>query len=176
MNKILNVPKVIQKYDYDCGACALQSVLKFYGINKSNKKIIELLKIKPELGADIPKIVNVAKIYGINVVSKENMRISDLKRALDKKYIILVEIQIYKDENISWRKSNIYGHYCVVIGYDDKNLYLVDPLYKKRKQLSYKEMNERWHGFATVSKIYNHWGMICKGVPNFKTNDVEHFQ
>lgn len=164
MEKILKFPKVIQKYDYDCGASALQSVFKYYGIKESYKKILELLEIETESGADIPQIVKIAKEYNLDVEAKENMKILDLKKSINMENPILVEIQMQRDNDLSWRKSNKWGHYVVCIGYDENNLYFNDPLYERRRFLSFKEMNERWHGYATKKRIFNKWGMICRGV------------
>lgn len=176
---ILEFPEFRQVYSYDCGASALQSIIQYYGIDEQEGMVMKLLGITPEgNGADIPDLIRVAEFYGLDVISKEGLTIIDLVGAINEGYPVLVEIQAFPDDpyDLSWRDSNEFGHYCVAIGYDKYNLYFEDPLSTKRTYLSFKEMEQRWHGYGENDKIYYRWGMICKGVPSFKNNDVMHFE
>lgn len=182
--KLLEFPELRQTYDFDCGSCALHSILLYYGNNIDEGTILKMLKNiekKPEgadSGADIPDLIKIAEHYGIEVESRENMTIIDLVNAINSEWPILVEVQAYPDDpdELNWKEDDEYGHYCVVIGYDKENIYFEDPGSYKRTYMSFKEMDKRWHGYGEKDKIYNHWGMICKGIPNFKANDVEHFE
>jgi len=166
--KLLNIPTVIQSNDSDCGSCALQSILRFYEIKETHKKIKELLCLEPKHGADIPNIVAVAELYGLKVVSRTGLFIHNLIEAVDNGYPAMVEIQIKKRKDMDWRDSNNYGHYCVVKGYDSNRnkIFLKDPLQSDSRILSFEDMIERWHGYATNDIIYQRWAMIAKGRKN----------
>lgn len=100
-----------------------------------------------------------------------NHKVINIKYLEQKEDVYDITVEKYHNFALS---SGVFVHNC--IGYDKENIYFEDPASIKRTYMSFKEMNERWHGYGESDKIYNNWGMICKGVPNYKVNDVEHFE
>lgn len=172
----IDFPELRQSKFFDCGPTSLQAVLFYYGDDITSDEIVKALNYEGNTdGANISDLIKVAEFYGINVESKEDMNIIDLKNAIDKKWPVIIELQAYPDDDdLNWRDSNEWGHYVVVIGYDNDNIYFEDPLSIKRTFLSYKELLRRWHGYGESDKVFTNWGMICKGIPVFKSNDIEH--
>ncbi len=50
--KILDFPELVQTYDYDCGAKALQAVLAYYGIEKHEDVLMIAAKTNKEHGSN----------------------------------------------------------------------------------------------------------------------------
>lgn len=186
----LEIPEFRQTYTYDCGANAMQTVVNYYGIDYREEAIMKILNTTEENGTPIKNMIAGAKFYGIEVEAKENLKIIDLKNAIDNKWPIIIVLQAYGDssEDPDWTIKNDNGHYVTVIGYDDFKIYFEDPSSTKRTFLSYKELLERWHDVGAgygdnengaggpEEKLWTRWGMICKGTPLFKTNDLEHLE
>jgi len=183
--KILNYPEFRQVYTWDCGANALQTVLIYYGIDVREKTLMNQLGTTSEHGTPVINMVEIikgAEYYGLEAEDKDDMTIDDLKHAIDNGWPTIIAIQAYMDKDdqdehaIEYKNNWNEGHYVVVIGYDDKNIYFEDPSDTKRTFLSYDEFNDRWHDMDDDGKKYEHWGIICKGKPSFKSNAITYLE
>lgn len=105
-----------------CGPGVMKMVLGYYGIEKTEKELAKELKWNPVDGVTGQNIVKAARKYGLEAFIKDNSSIDDIRHyVLEKKIPVIVE-WFLEDE----------AHYCVVVGIDKRNIYLMDP-YKKYK-------------------------------------------
>jgi excisionase family DNA binding protein len=173
--KILEFPEFRQVFNYDCGASTLQAVLIYYGEDLREDRVLEVLGTNTAHGTPISDMIRGAAAFEIRYEERSNMTIEDLKKSIDESYPVIVDLQAWaSDENINWKETWSEGHYVTVIGYDNENIYFEDPGDPKRTFLSFQELDDRWHDEEDDGTKYEHWGMICKGVPKFRMNALRH--
>jgi len=144
---ILNFPSGRQTFGYDCGAKALQLVLAYYGIDVREDKLLEELQCT-EIGVLVKNMVEVARQYGLHVESKPETTLDEIKSHILKGHPVIVLIQAWADKDMTeeeWRQTNEFGHYVVVIGYEDGKLIFSDPSSFPRTWLTGNEFMVRWH-------------------------------
>lgn len=161
INNLIPVPLVRQATDYTCGASALQSVLGFYGENIREDVIAKAVGSDPENGTRFQRIAKYAKMKGYNVLVKTKMTLQNLKNYIDRKIPVIVLIQAWPDNHVNWVTDYDDGHYAVVIGYDSKNIYFMDPsTLGNYTYIPVQEFMNRWHDRESEDVILNHFGMV----------------
>lgn len=105
-------PKRIQMDGYSCGACAIWSLLRFHGIQKSFARIKRELRITPEGGTTFPKMIRVLRGAGLRVgLYDRGKRMRDLERWVARGPVI-----VHLDSN----------HVALAQRIDSKFVYLAD--------------------------------------------------
>lgn len=169
-NLLSGVPDIRQGANYSCGAAALQAVLRYWGIDIEEDKLIKLLKTSPEYGTNERDIVRVAKKMGLKAEFKDNITLEDLERSIHEGIPVIVDCQSWGStcSNKSWADDWRDGHYMVVIGIDEDNVYLEDPyILGSRGFIPRQEFVERWHNPGGTAPHYNekqyHLGIFIRG-------------
>lgn len=177
---LLTVPDVRQSTRYSCGASSLQAVLNYWGIDVSESDLMELLHTTPHIGTDPEDIVSVATSFGLSASLSQDLSIDDLKKSINLKIPVIIRAQAWSghEENgywvseipDNWEDTWKEGHYMVVIGVDNRNVYLEDPLLLgTRGKIPIDEFLTRWHdcqrkSLPGVQKIiYNRLGIFISG-------------
>jgi uncharacterized protein len=173
LHLLLTVPDVRQNTEYSCGASALQSVLAYWGIDVRESTLMKALRTDPENGTRPEEIVRAARDYGLRAEIKEGIGISDLRRAWQNGIPVIVDIQAWPDSSTTkpdWEKDWEDGHYVVVIGMDEFNIYVEDPsLLGTRGVISQSEFLKRWHDYEgeppynPKDRTYIHLGLFIEG-------------
>lgn len=158
--KLLDVPDIRQFNDYTCGSASLLAVLYFYGLYDDNEKqLTKELDTNSEEGTSLDKIQQISKKYGLTCKVQEDCEIEDLQKAINSGHPVILNFQAWSNNKIKdWKKDWKDGHYAVLIGIDDKKLYIRDPsLYNKVGILSIDEFKDRWHdvGEEKGKKLHN---------------------
>jgi uncharacterized protein YvpB len=83
---------------------------------------------------------------------------------------VIVLVQAWADRYLTaseWRRNFDDGHYVVVVGYDEQNLYFEDPASFHRTWLKKKEFLARWHDQdpATGEKLMQAGMVLLGGEP-----------
>ena len=130
-----------------CGPASLKMVLDYYGLNKSEKELAERCNVDSDLGADAKAIKNVAQELGFHVHIKNNSSFDDIAKWLKKDVPVIVDWFTrgrtdYTDADVS------DGHYSVVCGLDEENIYLQDPEIGGIRKLNRKDFMTVWFDFA----------------------------
>lgn len=175
-----SVPNVRQSTGYSCGAASLQAVLNYWGIDKPESILIQLLGTSPASGTAPEQIVAVASSLGLDASLSEDLEINDLKESVESGIPIIIAAQAWEgyDNNgvwvsitpENWEDIREDGHYMVVIGVDNRNVYLEDPsLLGTRGVIPIDEFISRWHYHPPCSDStrqrtgYHHLGIIIRG-------------
>lgn len=182
-SKILSsVPDVRQCTDYSCGASALQAILFYWGCEYREMTLVEMLHTSPENGTHPNDILRVAKELEFQVELKETLQIKDLEESIDQGIPVIICCQAWRDEEDKskpWKEVWESGHYMIVIGYDETQLYFEDPsLLGSRGIIPKAEFLDRWHDYEGDSPLddadrkYCQAGIFIKGkaiseVPRF---------
>jgi len=84
-----------------------------------------------------------------------------LEKAVDERNPPIICFQAYRDNtSVNWVTDFSDGHFNVVVGYDEKNLFFMDPWIEPHNATQHyryvpkKEFQDRWHNCA-ASHIYH---------------------
>lgn len=150
---ILKVPTGTQLYDYDCGAKCLQLVMQYYNVAVSYPGLLSRIPGCTEYGVSIDKIKNLARSYGFKAWSITNCSIDALEESINNRQPVIVLIQAWAHKNLKpnqWRNAGKgnrdYGHYAIVMGFDNDFIILRDPNIPRQIWMPVEEFLARWHG------------------------------
>lgn len=149
----MKIPMIRQGTDYTCGAAALQSVILYYYRNERGYQwlcentLSKDLNATEKNGTDYWEIVNLALTKGLHAEAKFNMTVDSLVDAINQKKLVICNIQAWADNPpVDYKTSYNSGHYVVAIGYDENNIYFMDPwTVGNYTYISRKELPARWH-------------------------------
>ncbi|TBR24538.1 M28 family peptidase [bacterium] len=127
----LAVPLVRQATSYSCGAAAVMAVLQYWGVYDGGES-----GLYPELGTtekdgtDPRSMAKVLAARGLESSWREGMTEADLEGHLARGETVILDIQAWteddptpEDYSDNWED----GHYVVLVGLDDTNVYVMDP-------------------------------------------------
>lgn len=165
------VPDTRQSTEYSCGAAALQAVLGYWGRDIGEGDLMELLNTNPDAGTYPDDIIRAAQELGLKAEYGENLTLADIEVSVRKEVPVMVDCQSWRSvsERIeSWADIWDDGHWMVVIGLDEKNVYFEDPyILGTRGFMPRQEFLERWHnprGFGPSDTVkQNHVGIFVQG-------------
>lgn len=130
-----------------CGPASLKILLSYYGIEKSEKELAKLCGTKKDLGTDDQGIKKAAESFGFKVRIKNNSSFKDIEKWLDKKVPVIVNW--FTRGRVDYTDSDVAdGHYSVVCGLDDNNIYLQDPETGKMRKLDKEDFMTVWFDFT----------------------------
>jgi ABC-type bacteriocin/lantibiotic exporter with double-glycine peptidase domain len=153
MDLILGVPSGTQLHDYDCGAKCLQLVMKYHSVAIPYHSLLSRVQGCKENGVSISKMKSLARSYGFKARSVVNCTVDALQECIGNRQPVIVLIQAWAHKNLKpndWRNmgkgSHDYGHYAIVMGFDNDFIVLRDPNVPKRIWMPKEEFLARWHG------------------------------
>jgi predicted double-glycine peptidase len=178
ISNLIRVPLSRQGHDYTCGVAALQSVLCYYGKEVREDTLAETLKSDIETGTDYRNIVEYALSEGFKADIQKEMNLEDLKQWIRHKKPVILLIQAWHgsdpvDNLTDWED----GHYVVAIGYDYKNIYLMDPsTLGNYTFIPIPEFLDRWHDQDPYTgEFLIHFGMVIeKGQPQYDFREIKY--
>lgn len=156
---LLPVPLVRQATDYTCGVSALQAVLQYYGVSYREDVLARTLKADPQKGTDCKEIRRFAESLGFTIEERTGMSLDDLRGLLDRRLPVIVLLQAWPDHPVDYASDWEDGHYAVAVGYDEANLYFMDPsTLGNYTYIPNARFVVRWHDRDDHS-VYEHYGM-----------------
>lgn len=147
-----SVPDIKQSTDYSCGVASLVGVLGYFGKDADEDDLLEEMDIDPEVGVAISEIIKAAESRGIKAIAVENSGLKQLEEALMKGYPTIILGQAWRLKRRfrsppPWNEEWDAGHYMIVIGMDETNIYFEDPwILGYRGYIPKNEFLNRWHG------------------------------
>jgi predicted double-glycine peptidase len=130
-----------------CGPASLKILLSYYGIEKLEKELVILCKTKKDLGTDDKGIKKAAEKLGFKVEIKNNSSFNDIGRWLNKGIPVIVNW--FTRGRTDYNDSDVAdGHYSVVMGLDDKFIYLQDPEIGRMRKLERDDFMTVWFDFT----------------------------
>jgi len=173
VENLIKIPMVRQPNDYSCGACCVQSILSYYGRELDQKTLEKDTNTSKEAGADHRDIIKCFKSKGLEVELQKGMLLSDLQLFIDEEVPVIVMIQAWAKNPTDLEKGWNNGHYVVVIGYDENNIYCMDPsVLGNYAYLKRDEFLKRWHDQDMDIKL-RQAGIIVKGVKMYDADRVK---
>lgn len=169
MVKTLYVPDTLQYSDFDCGAACVQGIIAYYGQDLNEIKLLKKLKTNKSDGTGSDHIIKFFENKGYKVEAR-SMDIEDLISFIKKKIPVIVLAQAWKNSKVRYRRTKASGHYLIVIGYDDKNLYFKDHAMFGKGYIPRKEFLKRWHAEDRKNEILTRYGIAVWGKKPFNYN------
>lgn len=160
--QLLPVPDTRQSVTYSCGAAALQAVLMYYGEEFIESELMQKLGTTDN-GTNPRDIVRVARAEGFNAELRENLTIADLEASVARGVPVIIAAQAWReDKDTPWKDRWEDGHYMVVIGTDQDNVYFEDPsILGSKGKIPRQEFMDRWHDVD--EKPYIQSGIFISG-------------
>lgn len=129
-----------------CGPASLKIVLKYYGVEATEKELAKIAGWNRDLGIDEEGIKKAVNLFGFKVKIKNNSNFKDIEKWLERKVPVIVSWftrgrKDYTDSDIA------DGHYSVVVGLDGKFIYLQDPEIGKIRKLERDDFMAVWFDF-----------------------------
>jgi predicted double-glycine peptidase len=184
--KKLDISHVKQTNTYNCGPAVLQVL----GVRMSLEKLEKLCKTTKRDGTLVKDLMVAAGELGYEVESKQDSVINDITAKIDEGTPVAVLFTHYRDplpgfvhlpnkllyawedtlQHNSLRHPILQkslrileeGHYSVVIGYNEKELILLDVETGKEKFTSKDDFEKMWYGEKVKSNRINRWMMTLK--------------
>ena len=165
----LPVPLISQSTSYSCGAAALMSVLLYFQVfDGPEAELHAPLAVTPEQGTHPDRIVKVAQRFGLQADKRDGLDLEDLRQELGSGALVILDIQAWPDgSRRRWQDHWEDGHYVVLVGMDDRNVYVMDPSVRGRYgYIPQPELLQRWHDYereAGRRRIYDRLGIVVRG-------------
>jgi predicted double-glycine peptidase len=174
VSHFIRVPLTRQSRDYTCGVAALQSVLYYYGEEFREDELVQKLQPTPEKGTKYTRMVSFAKSLNFHVEIFTGMTLTELQKWIDEKKPVIVAIQAWAEKPVNYVRDWDDGHYVVAIGYDQHNLYFMDPsILGHYAYLPTSEFINRWHD-RSEQIVLNQFGMIIsRGPPTYHYDEIK---
>jgi len=128
-----------------CGPASLKIVLKYYGLDVSEKKLAKLCGTT-SVGTTDRGIKRAAEFFGFKVKIKNNCSFKDIAYWLNKKVPVIVDWFTVGRPNA--KKAIVPdGHYSVVAGLDSQHIYLQDPELGEIRRIKKDDFLTVWFDF-----------------------------
>jgi predicted double-glycine peptidase len=181
--QFLPVPMVSQATPWTCGAAALMSALLYFGVfddpesrldaelaasDDPESRLDAELAASPELGVNPLRMAATARRYGVDAEVRTGLTLDDLAAELDRRAVVIVAIQAWPSHPVvDWSAAWDDGHYVVLVGIDDRRVYVMDPsLRTGYGYLPRGEFLQRWHDRDSVDGrevVYDRLGIVIRG-------------
>lgn len=119
-----------------CGPATLKMVLGYYGLNKTEEELAKITQTTPGEGMKVDNAKKALLELGFNVEIKDFASLDDIKGFIEKRLPVVVD----------WFSTDD-GHYSVVVGLDDHNIYLQDPELSEVRKMEKKTFKRVWFDF-----------------------------
>ena len=161
----LVVPTVRQSKNYTCGAASSVAVLRAFGQEATERGLAKEMKSDPTQGTLPAHIVKAMKARGLGAEAQTDLTFGKLREHLQRGALVIVAYQAWRDDvKTPWAQLWDDGHYSVVTGMDEANVYLMDPSQSDRGFVPRQEFEERWHDVDGHGTKLRSFGIIVDGV------------
>lgn len=129
-----------------CGPSTLKIIFDFYGLNIAEKKLAQLCGTNREFGTNVKKMEKVSKDFGFKFRIQDNSNFKEIEKWLKKGIPVIVDWftrgrNDYNDSDVA------DGHYSVVVGLDDKYIYVSDPEIGRVRKMEREKFLMVWFDF-----------------------------
>jgi predicted double-glycine peptidase len=153
---------VRQRVNYSCGDVAALALLRYWDApdyaSVTETDLYAPLHTTAQDGTDPQPIVDYLKtVRGLSAELRLGATVADLVAAIDHGEPPIVDLEAWKDESrtpdvAEWAADWDDGHYAVLVGYDDRDFYFMDPSTSDHyTYVPRGELEPRWHDVLTGS-------------------------
>ena len=149
MNKIMLDLKPFQETLHGgyCGPASLKILFSYYGVEKTEQELTQLCGVDKDLGTDDKTIKKVAEQLGFKVEIKNFADYDHIQTWLENGVPVIVDW--FTRGRSDYNDSEVAdGHYSVVMGLDDDNIYLQDPEIGGMRTIARDKFMSVWFDFT----------------------------
>jgi predicted double-glycine peptidase len=133
-------------HDNMCGPASLKIILSYFGVEKSEQELAELVG-KTNLGTNDTGIKFAAEALGFKVAINNESSFDDIQKWLDRGVPVIVNW--FTRGRADYTNSDVAdGHYSVVSGLDQNNIYLQDPEIGEERTINRNDFMKVWFDFT----------------------------
>jgi ABC-type bacteriocin/lantibiotic exporter with double-glycine peptidase domain len=173
MKKEIDIPNDRQFSYWDCGDAVVVIALARFGIEPNPESLIEELGSNEDWGTEPENIKQVLESYSLDVELKE-MTTKDVKNYIDQDIPVILDIQAWHfEDGTEYDYSDEWndGHYVTAYGYTEKGIKLKDPSSLANRELSWEELETRWHDVDREGNELHNIGIAYYGLPVTYSSD-----
>lgn len=163
-SNLIAVPLYRQETSYSCGPSSALALLRYWDWdhyhNVSERSLYAGMNTTTN-GTDPGPIAGyfnrVAHMYSMYQHGVEHVTLLSIQNAIDKGQPPIVDFQAWTNNlnNVTWRNDWQDGHFNVVVGYDEKRLFFMDPSTDHTyAYVDKKDFLERWHDVDGVHNTH----------------------
>lgn len=119
-----------------CGPASLKIILDYYGLEKTEEELVNLAGSTAAHGTSSEDLIRTAKKLGFSAFQTDCATYTDMKQWLRQKIPVIVD----------WFSQDD-GHYSVVVGLDENNIYLQDPELGQMRAMKKNDFFRVWFDF-----------------------------
>jgi predicted double-glycine peptidase len=134
---MLKIPPYRQRVG-SCGPASLKMVLRYYGIEITERELIRLTGCTKREGTSGRQIIRAAKKLGLKGIIRDEATFQDIKTYVLQKKIPVIVDWFSVDE----------GHYSVVVDITHENIYMLDPSLGYLRAMRLQEFEKVWFDFS----------------------------
>jgi ABC-type bacteriocin/lantibiotic exporter with double-glycine peptidase domain len=132
-----------------CGPATLKMLLMFYNLPGGELADVELAKrcgTDPKLGTSNEQFLSTAEQFGLSAHVKTLAELNDIKAWIEKGVPVIVD-WFSPGRKDAADGDMPDGHYSIVVGLDDKNIYLQDPELGALRTIPHEQFYRVWFDF-----------------------------
>lgn len=149
----IRIPLLRQATDYTCGVSALRSLLLYYGEEYEERELARMMGATPHRGTSYRSIIRFANRRFADPLKRDfqmqiktHMTLDDLRQLIDRGKPTIILLQAWGNPGVNWKTEWNEGHYAVAVGYDEHNIYFMDPsVLGHYTYVPNEEFLDRWH-------------------------------
>ncbi len=134
-----------------CAPATLKMFLMYWdlpGKEKNDMELAEECGTDPDLGTTNEQFLETARRFGLDSSVKVEAEFDDIQKWLNKGVPVVVDW--FTPGPSEMEESDMPdGHYSIVIGLDDENIYLQDPEIGRMRTIQRKQFFRVWFDFTT---------------------------
>ena len=167
-----------QGLDYTCGPAALASLMYYYdqSMDFLENELAKELQSNEVDGTLVKEMVRFAESQGFTVATHYHWTLDAVKASIDHGVPVLVLLQAWADLDApghDYRTDWDDGHFSIVVGYDQQNIYFMDPSSLGHyTYIPIPEFIDRWHDVDGSEKVFNFGMTITKGRPWYNRDAI----
>lgn len=166
---LLRVPDTKQTTDYSCGASTMQAMARYYGQEHEELDLMVQLGTEPLEGTHPQDMARVAAQLGLQGKLQTELGLEGLQKELDAGRPVLIVAQAWREESENtkpWLECWNSGHYMIVMGMDQEQVYFEDPwILGQRGLIAREEFLERWH-HRHAGTVFQQAAILMSGRPD----------
>jgi ABC-type bacteriocin/lantibiotic exporter with double-glycine peptidase domain len=149
----LSVMSIKQRTDTDCGPTVLYAIATHYGIRADRAELDRMCNPDPDEGTVHEVLVSVAEKIGLRAEQASNATVSDIEHWVDLGVPVIVDYivketllpeDLVRHLPLGFERRRLFEHYSIVVGYDEKDIFILDVRSGKEVRYSKSKFEREW--------------------------------
>jgi hypothetical protein len=159
-------------YPGDCGAACVAMILHAFGKNVTTNEIFSSTGVEANKYLARGDLIRAAQIHGIILQRFNDWRLANIKQSIDRGHPLIALVNYGgwsdPDSGVDTQSSFSGPHFVVIVGYDNDNVILNDPLWwgsrraeGEHRTMTYAQFERAWSTAHTYKNNPDFAGLYC---------------